>query len=445
MLTGVVGPNESICLFLLYALGNPTVKFNEFRMIYNKIINSLDTTGKVQFEDALLFCDSFYYTLKASFAYNKGIFIPDGETLSQETINQLGRSIHDPMYVNMGSIKAKKFEFLELEEKKSTTEHTKTATSFFDDCKNGTFTIPYSWNENQEKKIPDKSFLDLFIPSEEFEDALNLVKHDLNKVIQRLDMGYAGKEAIKNNYSNMIFTGKPGTGKTTIAEAIAATLHLPLYTCPTIKNGEEDEYQGKTKLGDGDDKASFKFCETPFLEGYKNGGVVVLEEFNMANAGLMMGVLGQAIEKPFILMEDGYKPVHRHPLCVIVMTCNSMTQGAQEPNEALTSRGPNVFEINDPNDDDFVNILMNQSEDVSEKTVKKVYTTFRKVLDYLTENDGNDIAAAITLRHCLAALKQIAAGSSFKRAIKNSMINAIALKDKDMASEVYDSIIETMI
>ena len=57
-----------------------------------------------------------------------------------------------------------------------------------------------------------------------------------------------------------------------------------------------------------------------------------------------MGALGQAIEKPHILYEDGYREVYRHPMCV---TMNTATQGSREPNEALTNRHPNAFILDD--------------------------------------------------------------------------------------------------
>ena len=111
---------------------------------------------------------------------------------------------------------------------------------------------------------------------------------------------------------------------------------LPIYTVKNSKYTEEDTFEGMNKVSGG----SFAFKSTPFLEGYKNGGIIVLEEFNLADPGVMQGALGQAIEFPFILMEDGCTEVHRHPLCVIIATMNTGTQGAREPNEAFTSRLP---------------------------------------------------------------------------------------------------------
>ena len=68
----------------------------------------------------------------------------------------------------------------------------------------------------------------------------------------------------------------PAQGKTTTAEALSATLGLPIYTVKNSKYTEEDTFEGMNKVSGG----SFAFKSTPFLEGYKNGGIIVLEEFN---------------------------------------------------------------------------------------------------------------------------------------------------------------------
>ena len=125
-----------------------------------------------------------------------------------------------------------------------------------------------------------------------------------------------GVEAIENDYINCLMVGRPSTGKTTVANAIAAMTGMPIYTVPFSKNTEEDTVEGKNKVVDG----KIGFVETDFLKAYEHGGIIVCEEINLADPGVVMGSIGQAIEKPFILMKDGYIPIRRHPLCVIIGT-----------------------------------------------------------------------------------------------------------------------------
>jgi MoxR-like ATPase len=184
------------------------------------------------------------------------------------------------------------------------------------------------------------------------------------------------------------------------------------------------------------------FTETPFLQAYKNGGIIVLEEFNLADPAVIMGGIGQAIVPPFILYEDGYRPVNRHPLCVIAMTMNSGTQGASPPNEALSSRAPITLVLDDPPKDSFIDILVKNSG-CEAKDAKAIYGIYRKVQDYLANENMTDIGESITLRHCLGALTLMKdAGLEAKEAVKHSMIGAIAVKDRDAAKEVYDAVVD---
>lgn len=309
--------------------------------------------------------------------------------------------------------------------------------SFMDECKNGVYEIGFDWSAEQQTHIRPYSFLDNFIPNEAFVDMVNLVNYDLNQVVDRINIaGQIDTGVIGDNYLNVIMLGKPGTGKTTTAEALSAATGLPIYTVKASKNTEEDTFEGMTKVVAG----GFNFQATPFLEAFQNGGIIVIEEFNLADPGVMQGALGQAIEYPFVLMKDGYEEVHRHPLCVIISTMNDGAQGARVPSEAYTSRSPITFIMDDPTKEEFINIL--HSKGYTKKDCRSVYKAYTKILKYLSDEAGSEeMVMQVTLRHCLGALKLMRINTPIKKAIYKTMIGAIAIKDKALAKEVYDSVI----
>jgi len=310
---------------------------------------------------------------------------------------------------------------------------------FYEMCKEGDFDVDFEWTKTQQERIRPRTFLEKFVPNKAHRMITKLANHDLTTVIDRIADGKTGVDTIQDNYLNIILVGKPGTGKTTTAEALSATLGLPIYTVSLSKNTEEDEVQGKTKVIEG----KFQFKETPFLEAYENGGIVVLEEFNLADPGMMQGAIGQAIEYPFVLLKDGYQEVHRHPMCVFISTMNTATQGAREPNEALTSRSPVTIIMEDPGDDEFLSILM--SKGYTKMDCERVYTAYKKIITYLAEEAGNEeMVMCVTLRHCLGALKLLEAEFDFKDAINNSMIGSIAIKDLSLADDVRTSVLDTL-
>lgn len=423
---------------MCYMISADNSDFSEFQGAYVSVRDAFLAGNLIDAEDAYFLCDSFYFTFVNH--YGKASEINVSGNFAEEMLKQLGRSIKDPMYVHFSESKVPSFKNIKIEALKNK-EKTKVNKKFIEKAKNGDMRISYAWGKSSEEKIPSLNELDLFIPSEDYEDATMLIKGQLEKILTRIDAGENEMQAIGNNAVNLIFTGKPGTGKSTVGRAIATTLGLPFYCVPINKNAEEDEFQGKTKLGE---EGSFKFCETPFLEAFMHGGVVMLEEFNLANPAVIMGVLGQAIEKPYVLYRDGYEPVYRHPLCVVIATCNTMTQGAQKTNEAFVSRCPATFVLNDPSDKEFIDILSSQETDVEIDVVKRVYKAFKEVINYLETNNYEDLMTCVTLRHCLGALRLIGSGIDEKRAVKKSIVNVLALDSLEIADEVYENVIDNM-
>ena len=386
--------------------------------------------------DIAYFCDNFYYQVK------------DLETIeytednSMELIAQAIRTGEMTKIDAMEDLEGLlKFDLVDEVPEPNEEKAAPKINEKFEFTKAGVNVLDYIWDIDRKNYIPSLKSLDSFVPSAAFFTAETLMKRTLNRVLDRLNDFVPGIEAIGDDYLNFQLVGKPGTGKTTFANALAADFGLPIRVVTVSKNTEEDTFQGMTKVMDG----GYQFVETPFLDAYKNGGIILLEEFNLADPGVMMGALGQALEKPFILLEDGYKEVRRHPLCVVIATMNVGTQGSREPSEAFTSRAPHVFMLDDPESEQFISILEKKSGQ-PKKLCKKVYKAYQKILEYLMNPRVNaeDVALSITLRHCLAALVHLEIGETFSEAIKNTMVGAIAIKDLSLARDVYSSVVSTM-
>lgn len=296
------------------------------------------------------------------------------------------------------------------------------------------------WTEEQRANITPESSLKTFVMSDTAMAIAKKIKFRMDRVASRMKEGKTGVDAIGPDYVNLLMVGRPATGKTALANAVSAMTGMPIYTIPFSKHTEEDTAEGKNKVVNG----NIGFVETDFLKAFEHGGIVVLEEINLADPAVVMGSLGQAIEKPFIVMKDGYIPVKRHPMCVIIATMNTGTAGSKMLNQALSSRFKNTYVLDDPNKTAFINILAAQG--YPKKNCKYVYEAYAKIIGYLKDpsQSREELCDNITLRGCFGALECMEEGQDCKSALKNSLVGKIAEVDLEAARDVMDNIVENL-
>ena len=328
--------------------------------------------------------------------------------------------------------KVKKVEKKEEPKKKSDSD-------FLTRCKNGEFIIDFPWTEEQKKNIRPLSYLDDMVPNEFFEKLVRKIHFRFERVLKRMngttyyeDGDYLRIEHLGKDSINVSFVGKPGTGKSHNIHAAAAACGIPIYVVNLSHNTDEDRFEGLTKIVNGKPMA----IPTEAVNCFKYGGILLLEEVNLAQAAVVMGALGQAIEDPYILKQDGYHDIYRHPLCVVASTTNKGTSGTKTVAEQFSNRFETSYEMNDPDSNEFVDRLIKLTGEDRE-ICEKVYDCYEKVVDFInTENalaDVDKILNSLSLRTCVGAIKNMQEGSSFVEAIQDSIIGKIAEQDGAVA------------
>jgi len=269
--------------------------------------------------------------------------------------------------------------------------------------------LNYDWGEEGKKRIPSISS---YVPNSTYKSIVKKIDFRLNKVLKRMEEKQ--EDIIQNDYINIALVGSPGVGKSVTIMAAAKALGMPIYLTSGSKFTEEDQFQGTNKVAGG----KLNFYPTEFLNAFKYGGVCLIEEMNLIEPGVLMGAIGQAIESPFILMEDGYKPVKRHPLCVIIGTMNTGTTGSRELNEALSSRFKQTYIMEEPKDRDFINILC--SKGYPKEQCVWVFEAYKKLRDTLCSPAINraDYCMRLTTRACFGVLENIEEGCEPKEALQ---------------------------
>ena len=417
----------------LYHLRNDAL-LDEFVDVFKDIVATYNKTSLAESKDILLFCDAFYYGVAKK---SPDIEVVENE-LQIETVQAAIRSGLLNKMNSLNDVSAPALTGVSIQKRKKATENkSKNKSELFDKIRSGDFILNYEWSEEQKTRVAPLSFLDEFVPSDMYYDSLKQITHELNQVTLRMDGGLTGADAIGQNCVNFFLIGKPGTGKTTMAKAISAATGMPLYSVPIQKNSEEDTFQGMTKASDG----VLKFVNTDFLNAFKNGGIILLEEINLADPAVIMGAIGQATEDPYYILEDGYKMVKRHPLCVIIGAFNVGTAGSKEINDALSSRFSPTYQVGDPSKDDFIKTLM--KADCDKKTAGWVYNAYTSIINYLKSPSINaeDIAMNVTFRACRGIVKSLKWGTDPKKAVYYNIIGKIAEKELQLAEDVYKNVV----
>lgn len=427
---------DKLLPLILFSL-HPESSFPETKRAFQACISNYTTTGRLNEGEIYKFCDDFYYEFKNR--YTTAAFFMD-DTLNLDMIRQGIRTGQMLPFTAFGELELPDLDVAQGVVMPTVEEEEATYDVDFGKCRSGAYVIDNVWELGDEKYIPPLSTLDKFVPTPSFYTMVSLLTSEIKEIMQRKKDGLTGSALIGENYINIILVGKPGTGKTTIAYALASALGMPIRTVAISKNSEEDTYEGKTKVVGG----KFDFVPTPFLEAYKNGGIVVMEEFNLSDPGTIMGSIGQAIEAPFILYEDGHKQVQRNPFTIFISTMNTAAQGSREPSEALTSRSPFVFVIDDPSDEDFIKIL--QKKGYPEANCRRVFSAYKRILETLlsAERNEEEIAYSLGTRTCIGALKLMKIGCPFKDAINNTMVGTIAIKNLRLAREISDEVVDIL-
>ena len=415
----------------------------------------LDATDAV-----IKFCDSFYYLMKHVYADNS--FRVAEDSLSIETVKTSAKAgnmfdladgsckaPHAAQRIHMAGISFEPCEALDGIVSDSTKEpepkaapKKKAANKWKDmlkDIKAGKYMIPYEWAPEQLTHVPPMSYLDTFIPSEEFYEILRKIEYRIgDHMVHAVEFGAVMPDDIKNDIVNILLYGDPGSGKTAMVHALAAATGMPLYSIKFNEDSEDDTFEGKNKIVEG----KISFVGTDFLEGFEKGGIILMEEINLGRANMLTSVMNQAMEYPFYVEKNGYEKVTRHPMVVAFATMNLDTDGTTTLNSAMAQRFNNKYMVGEPSAKEFKARLT--ASGFPQDRVDHVYGVYDKIRNYLKENSQRQkFLKELSIRQCIAALKDMEEGTECRRAIFNTMYGAICIKNRKLADQIKDGILDT--
>lgn len=296
--------------------------------------------------------------------------------------------------------------------------------------------LDYKWEEPINKLIPSIDRIwEKYVLTETVRRMIVRVYMSLNEKLNLLKEGKSIDEIMdsKCTVENLLLIGPPDSGKSYAVVAMCAALGLPhgIHTCQA--NMEESQVEGDPKVING----KIQTIPSKVGELFPVGGCITLEEMNLVDPGVLQGVVGQALEYPYIFKYFGYYEMKRHPLTVFVGTMNPETEGTRPLNEALASRFSHTVVIKAPERDEMVERLMSDSFD--RLSCEKVYGIYLKITNYLERYDKS-LLPRISGRACRECLTSMKYGYGFADAVEESFLGQIYAASPDMYDDVKQAI-----
>ena len=206
---------------------------------------------------------------------------------------------------------------------------------------------------------------------------LQTVKDQINDLIQLVKTQKARKEKGLSNSSislHLVFTGNPGTGKTTVARYIGR-----IYKClGLLKEGHLVEVDRSDLVAGYVGQTAIK---TQDIISKALGGVLFIDEAYTLSNNNYNDFGQEAIDTLLKEMED-----HRDNLVVIVAGYTDLMKGFIDSNPGLQSRFNTYIEFNDYSIDELINIFKKQCESSQYAVDDDALVVLR---DYLEKIDTN--------------------------------------------------------
>ena len=231
---------------------------------------------------------------------------------------------------------------------------------------------PIPFKEEDRKKRLDKLVGEL-----EALVGLEEVKNEVHSLINLINIRQLRKKKglpSPDMSYHMVFTGSPGTGKTTVARLIASIYkELGVLSKGGLvevdRSGLVAGYVGQTAL---------KVTE---VINKALGGVLFIDEaYALSSPGASNDFGGEAIDTLVKLMED-----HRDDLVVIVAGYTKEMNEFLQTNTGLISRFNKFIEFKDYNEDDLIAIMYSMAEKMEMKLEDKAVEKLRAYISGMNE------------------------------------------------------------
>jgi len=209
--------------------------------------------------------------------------------------------------------------------------------------------------------------------------------------------------AIENGF-HLLCSGEKGVGKNVFIETLAYIYQRPLYAISISRETDKYDLLGSktidTKINEeGVAEQTVVFTPEVLLEAMEVGGILNIDEINLADAGVT-GLLHSIGDDRKSIEVPGYKFVKGHKNFIMMGTMNIGYQGTNELNEALQDR---FVDILFPNNDSIFNILSEKCTTAKKADLQKADKVYKKMISLVRDRDASIDENCITVRGFIQA------------------------------------------
>ena len=126
---------------------------------------------------------------------------------------------------------------------------------------------------------------------------------------------------------NLWLHGHTGTGKTTLAEQVAARVGFPVHRLNLDSNIERSDMVGSKELIVENGVPVTSYAEGILPRAMQQPSFLILDEMDAGQADVLFTIQRALEKKGLVLTEDGGRVVQSHPLFRFIATANSRGQG----------------------------------------------------------------------------------------------------------------------
>jgi len=126
---------------------------------------------------------------------------------------------------------------------------------------------------------------------------------------------------------NLWLHGHTGTGKTTLAEQVAARVGFPVHRLNLDSNIERSDMVGSKELVVENGVPVTSYAEGILPRAMQQPSFLILDEMDAGQADVLFTIQRALEKKGLVLTEDGGRVVQSHPLFRFIATANSRGQG----------------------------------------------------------------------------------------------------------------------